>query len=140
MAGVKESIRIDAPRQKVYDILRDYNNYPDTMPGIKSVEVLEDEDDIVIVEFEIHIVKKFIYTLKLVHDPPESITWTYVGGDFKDINGSWLLEQEEDGSTTANYTVDVDGGFLIPKAISNKLNSINVPQLLETVKWLSEKD
>ncbi len=140
MAAVTKSIKIDAPPQKIFNILSDYENYPETMPGIKSAEVLEDENNIAVVEFQIHIVKKFNYTLKLVHDPPGSIVWTYVGGDFKDINGSWILEEQEDGSTMAHYSVDVEGGFLIPKAISNKLNSINIPQLLETVKWLSEKD
>jgi ribosome-associated toxin RatA of RatAB toxin-antitoxin module len=140
MAAVKKSIRIEAPRRKVFDVLRDYEKYPGRMPGIKEVEILEDDGTTAIVEFRIHIVKKFTYTLKLVHNPPESITWTYVGGDFKDINGSWVLEEDGDNATIANYSVDVEGGFLIPKAISNKLNSINIPQLLEAVKWLSEKE
>lgn len=139
MAGVLKSITINAPVERVFSILRDYEGYAGRMPGVTSSIVLEDEENAAIVEFEINIIKKFTYTLKLVDEPPSSITWTYVGGDFKDINGSWELE-DMDGATHATYSVDIDGGFLIPKAISNKLNSINVPQLLETVKRLSEEE
>ena len=134
MAGCKESVEIDAPVERVYELLVDFDRYPEFMPGVKETIVLDREDDMAIVEFSIKVIKEFNYTLRFSFAPPRELAWTYVGGDFKSITGGWTIERVEDEKTCATYSVDIDGGFFIPKAISNQLLKFNVPELLQAVK------
>ena len=134
MAGCKESVEIDAPVERVYELLVDFDRYSEFMPGVRETIVLDREDDMAIVEFSIKVIKEFNYTLRFTFAPPEELSWTYVGGDFKNITGGWTLERVGGGKSRATYTVDIDGGFFIPKAISNQLLKFNVPELLQAVK------
>jgi ribosome-associated toxin RatA of RatAB toxin-antitoxin module len=138
MAGSTQSIEINASTQKIFDLLTDFESYPDFMPGVRNTMVLDREADSTVVEFSVKVIKVFTYTLRFTQIPPKELSWTYVGGDFRDVTGSWRIESLEEGKSRATYTVNVDGGFFIPKSITTQLVRFNIPELLQAVKQKSE--
>ena len=134
MAGVQQTIVIDAPPRAVYDTVVDYEKYPTYMPEMKEVVILEREGTAQVVEFNCDFGKKMSYTLRIEHDEPGLKTrWTYVGGDLKDSTGGWTFVAEGKG-TKVLYEVSVAVGFLVPKFISDRLIGSSVPKMLEQLK------
>ena len=134
MAGVQQSIVIDAPPRAVYDTVVDYESYPKFFPEFSKV-VIEDRDGTAqVVEFTCDYGKVVSYTLRIDHDEKNLKTsWTYVGGDLKDSTGSWTFVAEGNG-TRVQYSVNAVVGFFVPKFISDRLVANNVPKMLEQLK------
>ena len=78
------------------------------------------------------------YTLLLVENAPNSVTWSLKEGPFKVSNGSWTLERLSDGSTRAQYEVEVKVAAFVPKSVSSRIVGKTVPALLAAFKGRAE--
>lgn len=136
MDFVEQNIIIDAPPEKVFEVVTDYESYPDFLDMVVDAEILDKpEDNVVICRFEVRIIKTFSYTLRLVHYPYEKTEWTYVEGAFKDNRGGWEFIPLDDGTKTkAIYKVAIDFGFAVPKMIANMLVNSSLPSMLKAFK------
>ena len=76
MPKTEQQVVIDAPIANVYDIIVDYERYPEFLPDMKQVQVLARHDGVVLVSFELEIIMRVGYTLRLVEDRPTAVTWT----------------------------------------------------------------
>ena len=64
-------------------------------------------------------VKKVGYVLDYHLDGPERLSWDYVEGDVKAIEGEYRLEPLDGGRTLATYELGIDPGRWVPgKVIS----------------------
>ena len=149
---------IDAPPAEVWKAVRDYDNYPKTMPYVEDGKVLSREggDKITVLYSKLNtpMVDRRDYIIRLVDESNwqdgkgfMKVTWTVVN-DMDDkvpvpkdvvrvrVNeGYWLLEPREDGKKTfATYYVFTDPGGSIPNFIINKANTLAVPRVFEAIK------
>ncbi|MCI0569888.1 MAG: SRPBCC family protein [Myxococcaceae bacterium] len=141
MPGATRSIVINAPMEKVFATITDYERYADFIPEVRSVRVLERASGgAATVQYDADVVKRIRYTLRHVAHPPSRVEWSFVEGEvLKDNHGSWVLEPAGEGKTKATYTVEIGLGPLVPRAIINTLVDTSLPKLLENFKRAAER-
>jgi len=134
MAGADRTETFDVSADKIYKVLTDYEKYPDFMDGVKSVNELSRDGNTAIVEYNLNIIKKFTYTVKITEVENQSVSWTFEGGDlFHSNTGSWTLKDNGNGTTDVTYKLDLDFKVKVPGMISKKLVSSNLPSMMKSV-------
>lgn len=138
MPGATTSILIDVPPKVIYEVVYDFEKYPEFLPDVKDVAI-EKKGKHLMATFEISVIKKIRYTLTFSTVPAKKIEWSFVKGDlFKDNRGSWQFEEIKKGQTKATYHVEVDFGLLVPSMITNKLVGSNLPTMMKRFKERAE--
>jgi len=131
MPRAEQTIVIDAPIDRVYKVITDYERYPEFLPDMKEVRVLSRQDGVVIVRFELELIMRVSYTLRLQEDPPAQVSWRLESAKMiAENNGGWRLASEGD-KTRAAYALEVRLRGLIPKSVSARLLGITLPETLE---------
>jgi len=135
MASATRSIVIDAPPERVFDVIADYQHYPEFLSEVKSIRVSDRDGNQVDIHYEVDVVKRIHYTLRMVEERPRALRWTFVRGEvMKDNHGSWMLEATAEGKTRATYTIDVAVGLLVPRPLLAALVDSSLPKMLESFK------
>ena len=139
MAGATRSIVINAPREKVFEVIADAERYPEFLPEVKAIKVTNKNGNECDVHYTAEIVKTIKYTVRFKTEPPAKASWTFIDGEFmKDNRGSWTLDDLGNGQTKATYQIEVTLGSLVPKTIVNALVDTSLPKLLENFKKRAE--
>jgi ribosome-associated toxin RatA of RatAB toxin-antitoxin module len=145
MSVVTKQVVIDAPVEEFYDIVVDYERYPEFVPGIRKCRVLTARGDKE-VEYELDLgVKRIRYVLRHEEQRPRRVAWSLVSGDMMKVsNGSWELSDDK-GRTRARYSVEIQVARppLVPQAlvdrVSNELTRVQLPKTLEAFKARAER-
>jgi len=139
MPGATRAVVINTPVEKVFAVIKDYERYPEFLPEVKSTRISNRQGDEVDVQYEVDVLKKIRYTLRLKEEPPSRISWTFVEGELmRDNRGHWLLEDLGGGKTRATYNIEMKLGPLVPKSIVNVLVDSSLPKMLEAFKKRAE--
>ena len=139
MAGATRSIVINAPPDKVFDVITDYEKYGQFLSEVKKVSASDRQGNQVTLNYEIDLVKTIRYSIRVTEERPKKMSWTFIKGEvMKDNKGSWVLEPEGEGKTRATYTVEVAVGPLVPKAIINGLVDQSLPKMMDAFKRRAE--
>jgi len=115
---------LDADPARCFDAVAAFDTYPDWMPAFRAVEVLERDAEGrgVLVEFRIDAkLREVRYILRHHLDAPRRISWDYVEGDAKDVEGEWRFEDAGDGRTRCTYAVSFDVGGFVPSSVKRAL-------------------
>ena len=139
MAAAQETIDIRTSADSFFEVIRDYEAYPEILSDMESARILKRTGQTVEAQFTLNLIKRVSYTLRLVEEAPRKLSWTLVDGPFKSNHGSWSLEEIESGLTRATYRVEVTVGGFVPKTIVNRLVSKSLPALLAAFKSEAEK-
>jgi ribosome-associated toxin RatA of RatAB toxin-antitoxin module len=132
MSHATASIEIGAPIQTVFEVISDFEAYPEFLPETKKVKIEKKSGKSARVQFQISLIKKINYTLDIKLNPLHGLSWQLVKGDMmKNNSGQWKLQEGKDGITKATYEIDMDFGGMVPKAISNKLIGSNLPTMMK---------
>lgn len=135
MPSVSKTIEIKASPKRCYEVITDYENYPEFFKELHEVQVSEKKGNTALVTYEINLIKKIHYTLKMVGKPHKRVEWTFVEGDImKDNHGFWELEEIKKGVTRATYNIDITFGLFVPSLITKKLIGFNLPAMLQACK------
>jgi len=135
MSHATASIEINAPMKNVYDVISDFESYPDFLPETQEVVIEKKAPKQLRVRFKISMIKKISYTLDIKLNPNQGLSWTLVQGDMmKGNSGCWKLSETKKGVTNAVYELDMDFGGMVPKAITNKLVGTNLPTMMRMFK------
>lgn len=135
MPGATRSITINAPVEKCFDVIIDYERYSEFLPEVKKTRAINRRGNECDVQYEAEVVKLIKYTVHLKEERPTRVNWTYIDGDFmRDNKGGWLLEDLGGGQTKATYSIEIVLGPLVPKTIVNALVDTQLPKLLENFK------
>jgi ribosome-associated toxin RatA of RatAB toxin-antitoxin module len=139
MPGATRSIVINAPMERVFSVIADYAKYPEFLPEVKNVRTSRRQGTDLDVHYEVEVLKKIRYTLRIKEEPPNRISWTFVEGELmRDNRGQWVLEAAGEGKTRATYSIEMKLGPLVPKSIVNALVDSSLPKMLEAFKKRSE--
>jgi coenzyme Q-binding protein COQ10 len=139
MSMVAESIEIKASPKQCFEVITDYEAYPEFLSDLKDVTVANKKGNTCDVTYEIEVIKRIQYTLKM-KAAPLKIEWSFIKGDImKDNHGYWELEEVKKGLTKATYHIEVRFGLLVPSAVTKSLVSKNLPAMLNNFKARIEK-
>ena len=142
MATATRSVTINVPPEKLFDVIVDYEKYPEFLPEVKKVKVDAGQGAIKEVTYTVDIKAKVItYTLKHTADRPNKLAWTMVKGEMmKGNDGTWMLKPgAQPGTTDATYTIDLKLSSLVPGFIEKALAEQSLPGLLANFKARAEK-
>jgi coenzyme Q-binding protein COQ10 len=139
MSHAKAEIEIEAPIRTVYDVITDFEAYPEFLSETKKVEILKETSKSATVTFRIALIRKINYTLEIKLTPPKGLTWKLVEGDLmKKNSGKWKLIEKK-GITKAVYEIDMEFAGLVPKAVSNKLIGSSLPTMMKSFRDRAEE-
>jgi ribosome-associated toxin RatA of RatAB toxin-antitoxin module len=135
MAKAEKSIVIEAPIEKAFEVIADYEKYPEFLPEVKKAKIERAQGNVTQVTYTVDIKAKLItYTLEHTARPPDQLTWTMLRGEMMKANdGAWVLKTVPSG-TEATYRIDLKLGALVPSMIERLLAEQSLPGLLQNFK------
>jgi ribosome-associated toxin RatA of RatAB toxin-antitoxin module len=142
MAQASKSVTINVPPEKLFDVIADYEKYPEFLPEVKKVKIEGGMGSIKEVTYTVDIKAKVInYTLKHTAERPAKLSWTMIKGEMmKGNDGTWVLKAgAQPGTTDATYSIDLRLSALVPGFIEKALAEQSLPALLTNFKNRAEK-
>lgn len=138
---VTERVVVRADPDTVFDVIGDVASYPQWQDEVKSVEVLESDEDgwPSRVRFVLD-AKIFTATFVLRYAYTDSaISWTLVEGDqLRRNDGSYELADQGDGSTLLTYTLVIEPSVPVPGMLRRRAAKRIVDGALNNVKARAE--
>lgn len=140
------SVVINAPREKVWEILVDYDKSPEIFANLSLCKVVGKEGEVKLVR---QVIKpggpiKFDYIVNLTESRPKLIKWNRRSGSLKEVMGTWELEAPAPAtnttaanstpSTTVTYSIHLDGGFALPPWLLASQVKGYLPTVLSALK------
>ncbi|OGQ83137.1 MAG: hypothetical protein A2289_02215 [Deltaproteobacteria bacterium RIFOXYA12_FULL_58_15] len=139
MPLVEQDVVIDAPIERVFDVITDYESYPEFLPEMRHVQLVSRNEEIAIVSFELEIIMRVGYTVRIIEDRPGSVTWTLQDAKMMSVNnGGWKL-QARGNQTHVTYGLEIRLRGLIPKSVSTRLMGTTLPNTLACFKARAEE-
>jgi ribosome-associated toxin RatA of RatAB toxin-antitoxin module len=143
MPEVKNSVFIQAAPAAVYAVAREVELFPDFMPEVTRITVLERDDDgrRQVVEW-VGVIPTFKLTVKwteedLWDDAELTCRFRQVRGDFNEYSGLWQFLPEGDGcrfESEVQYELEIPTVGPLIKGIVRKIMSDNVNRLQAAIK------
>lgn len=133
MAKLETEHTFNGSVAKVFHSLRQYEKYPEYLPGVTGIKVLPPKlkDSTCQVRYELKIIKEFYYILNMFEDGPTKIWWDLDESNIMKGNaGSWKLKERNPSQTKAIYTLDIKLKGLVPRAITDRVAEANLPAML----------
>jgi uncharacterized membrane protein len=123
----KEQIRIDAPVDRCFATLVDFESYPEWAGDLKQVAVVERDDEgrAVVVEFRAAAMgRSTTYELRYDYSgAPTRLAWGLASGDLpREVDGAYVLTPaaEDPNSTDVAYELVVDLVYPIPGFVKRR--------------------
>jgi coenzyme Q-binding protein COQ10 len=143
MPGAKHTTLFHVPLDALWDVITDYESYPEFVADMVSIENVERDGNVVHATYTITLMgTKVRYTLKHTETPKKKLVWEMTEGEkFKFNNGGWELQAKGDDQVEATYTVDV--GFPIyipvPKAVVDGMTKTQLPTMMKAFEDRAKK-
>ncbi len=141
MAGAKHTTVMDIPLEALWEVITNYEEYPEFVDGLESLTVTKKEGKSTYADYVVSMFgKKVKYSLKHTESPKKGLKWTMVEGEFfKSNDGAWDLKSKGDNQVEATYTVDVGFPLLVPKSIVNTLTGTQLPTMMKAFEDRAKK-
>jgi coenzyme Q-binding protein COQ10 len=144
MPYVESRIAIAAPARAVYELAKDQERFPEFMPDVETVKVLERHSDRVISRWKTLVEEAPIEWTEedRFDDGALRIDYALLEGDLDTFEGAWTFE-ERDGLTHVLLTVEYDFGVptlaeLIGPTLQKKVLE-NSEMMLKALKVQAEQ-
>lgn len=127
MHTVEHTREIDAPARVLYEVVTDYEHYPEWLPEFRSARILRKEGNEVDVEFVFAVpIKQIRYSIRVQHDPEKLETrWHFLHGEIIDnTEGGWRFESLGENRTRIHYRVGVSINVPVSKGIVNRVANL----------------
>ena len=137
MKKARQEAVIAASAQECFDAIADFESYPDWQEAVQECEVLTRDADGRARRVRTTIdakVRRVSYTLEYSYDEPRAVSWDFVEGDPKDVEGEFRFEETGDGTTLASYALRLDAGVWIPGPLAKVLNDQVMKRAVEDLK------
>jgi coenzyme Q-binding protein COQ10 len=143
MPYVESRIVIDAPARVVYELAKDQERFPQFMPDVESVTILERRPDCLISRWKTLVEEAPIEWTEedRFDDAALRIDYRLIEGDLDKFEGAWTFEYR-DGRTYVSLGVDYDFGVptlaeLIGPTLEKKVRE-NSEMMLAALKRQAE--
>jgi coenzyme Q-binding protein COQ10 len=111
MPFVETSIVVDAPARDVYELTKEQDRFPDFMPDVESITILERRPGRVVSRWKTLVEDAPIEWVEedLYDDAALRVDYRLIEGDLDTFEGSWTFE-DRDGATHVTLGVEYDFG------------------------------
>ena len=122
---VREQIRIEAPVERCFATLVDFESYPEWAGDLKEVHVVESDAEGrgTIVEFRAAAMgRSTTYRLRYDYaEAPNRLSWGLVEGDLpRELDGAYVLTAAGDSATDVVYELAIDLVYPIPGFVKRR--------------------
>ncbi|MCD6360709.1 MAG: SRPBCC family protein [Armatimonadetes bacterium] len=146
MPTVTSEIIIDAPIDRVYQIARDIERFPEFMDDVDEVEILEQTEERQVSRWAAA-VKEFNRQIKWVEEDfwsaeDYSCEFHMLEGDFSEYSGTWKFEPAGEGTKATlvvNYAYNVPLIGALIQSVLKKKTQHNCDSMLAAIKAEAEK-
>ncbi|MEO6991154.1 MAG: aromatase/cyclase [Candidatus Baltobacteraceae bacterium] len=144
MPYVETSIEVDAPARVVYELAKEQERFPEFMPDVESVTVLERNGARIVTRWKTLVEEAPIEWTEedLFDDEALRVDYRLIEGDLDRFDGAWTFV-DGDGRTRVTLGVDYDFGVptlaeLIGPTLHKKVRE-NSEMMLAALKERAEK-
>jgi len=111
MPYVETTIEIKAPAKKIYELAKDMERYPDFMPDVETVKILERKGNETVTRWKTLVEEAPIEwtEIDIFDDEKTRIDYRLIEGDLDKFEGAWTFT-ENNGLTKVVLGVDYDFG------------------------------
>jgi ribosome-associated toxin RatA of RatAB toxin-antitoxin module len=126
-----------APLEKVIEIARNVEAYPQFMPDVRSVKVLESTDEGRLQKVEwVGVIKQFAREIRWIQEDrwvsPTRVEFNQIKGDYDKMEGYWEFA-DSDGSTEFTNVLDYEYRVPLLGALVTRVVEFLVRQNLESI-------
>ncbi len=120
-------------KNKLFDAIVRYEDYPQFVDGCTGVKVERKSAGHARVTYQMSLMKDFSYTIDLEEDREKgTVSWKLVESDlFKTNNGGWKIKESAAGKVDVEYEVEVDFKIPVPGFILNRLVKGSLPAMIK---------
>jgi carbon monoxide dehydrogenase subunit G len=144
-ASVQAAIRVRAVPQVVWNLITRCDSVATFVPGLRHCERLQTAADgsWSIVEHDIRysvLMPTIRSIVRSQYQAPHRVDFVGIGGNVKAESGSWVLEPASDGqATTVEYSISIEPGFFVPRAVVRRSLSKELPVMLTGLRARAEQ-
>lgn len=145
MPTVTTSVWIDAPLEKVYQIAKDNERFPEFMSDVKDLKIVEREGNRVVSDW-VGVVSAFNLKVRwrqedVWDDTTHTCTFRQISGDYDALIGTWRFRPEGTGTrfdSQLDYEYVVPGLGPLVKKVVHSLVVKNMESALNSIKKRAE--
>lgn len=147
MPVVQNAVHVAAPPDAVYAVARDVERFPDFMPDVQRLTVLEASEDgrRQVVEW-VGTIPAFKLTVKwteedLWDEVERTCRFRQVKGDFTEYGGTWRFIPEGEGTrfeSEVHYELEIPTIGPLIRGVVRKIMNDNAARLLDAIKKRAE--
>jgi ribosome-associated toxin RatA of RatAB toxin-antitoxin module len=142
---VKARIVTNAPLQRVWDVLTDYDRLAEFVPDLTSSRLVARDGDECIVAQEgfgqFLFIKQPIHLLvRVVETPPSTIQVTLVKGNMHEYSADWVLNAIDANTTQIDYDATLAPMFYVPSLFGTMLMKRDLRNMLAGIVREMEKE
>ncbi|MEQ1932430.1 MAG: SRPBCC family protein [Fimbriimonadaceae bacterium] len=145
MPTVESTIWINAPIDKVYEISKDNESFPEFMKDVKSLVVTERDGNRIVSEY-VGLVPQFMLKVRWTQediwdDANYTCDFKQIKGDYDRLDGKWSFVPENGGTrfdSSLDYEYNVPTLGPLVKKVIHAIVVKNVDGILEAIKGRSE--
>jgi coenzyme Q-binding protein COQ10 len=144
VAVVESTIVVEAPARDVYELAKDQARFPEFMPDVESVSIIEQDGSRVVSRWKTLVEEAPIEWIEedLFDDEALRVDYRLLEGDLDKFEGTWRFE-DGDGRTHVTLVVDFDFGVptlaeLIGPTLHKKVRE-NAEMMLAALKREAER-
>jgi coenzyme Q-binding protein COQ10 len=144
VAVVESTIVVDAPARDVYELAKDQARFPEFMPDVESVAIIEKDGARVVSRWKTLVEEAPIEWIEedLFDDEALRVDYRLLEGDLDKFEGTWRFE-DGDGRTHVTLVIDFDFGVptlaeLIGPTLHKKVRE-NAEMMLAALKREAER-
>jgi len=132
----KSVFQIDAPRDRLFGIIADFNRWNEWFPDCREAKIVSDKGNSKQVEITLASMKTITMGLEFDLTPTQLINFRkYSGKDVKEYLGSFRLMNASDGAgTVVMGEMEMDAGSLVPKFMVAKIMEKSLAKTAEALK------
>ena len=132
----KAVFQIDAPRERLFGIIADFERWKDWFPGCKDMKITADKGNTKQVELTLASLKTITMGLEFDLTPIQLINFRKISGkDVKDYVGSFRLMDASDGAGTVVVgEMEMDAGAMVPKFMVGKVMEKSLKDTADALK------
>jgi ribosome-associated toxin RatA of RatAB toxin-antitoxin module len=135
---VAATVLINAPAERIWQVMVDCADIPSFVPGVEDCQVLDSGENWEIIRHDVKWVwffPRLSYVFRAQYQPIRKIDFTRIDGDLRDMQGSWrLIPVGDGGRTLVRYRVYLDPGFWVPQWLVRNSLKKDLPQVLTALR------
>jgi ribosome-associated toxin RatA of RatAB toxin-antitoxin module len=137
----EQTLVVNAPIEKIWSTLLDFDSYPQWSGGVMEIDVLERDEEGrgTLIQMKVDAkFKKVTYKVRYNYDAPNKLWWDYIEGDLETMEGYYTFADNGDGTTTVNTDVDFEAGFWVPGPLKKVFKDQGAKNALNDLKRRAE--